>query len=193
MNAASSETDAAPGQPSPRPARPRNLVLIGFSFTGKSTIARLLARRLGWRLVDTDREITRRTHCSAQQIFATEGEDAFREVERGVVLDVCRGKRQVIATGGGAPLDPQNMKAMFNGNVVVLLDATPEAILERLQNSTSGEARPLLENADPLDRIRRLKAERDPIYRQAHLLIQSERLAPQECADLILRLLGIRG
>jgi shikimate kinase len=180
-------------QPLPRPKRPRNLVLVGFSFTGKTTIARLLARRLGWRVVDTDREITRRSGCSAQEIFATEGEAAFRQIERDVVLEVCRGKRQVIATGGGAPLDPQSRTAMFDGNLVVLLDATPEAILGRLTNSLSGEARPLLASPDPLERIRSLKAERDPIYRQAHVLIQSELLSPQECADFILRLLSIRG
>jgi shikimate kinase len=177
----------------PRPARPRNVILIGFSFTGKSTIGRLLARRLRWRPVDTDREIRERTGLTPQQIFAQQGEAAFRAIEREVVRDVCRRRRQVIATGGGAPMDPENRAAMFDGNVVVLLDASPEAILGRLRNSMSGESRPLLESPDPLERIRSLKAERDRVYRQAHLVIETERLTAMESAELIYRLARLRG
>ena len=177
----------------PRPARPRNLVLIGFSFTGKSTVARLLARRLHWRAVDTDRAIRERTGQTPQEIFASQGEDAFRRIEREVVADLCRGQRQVIATGGGAPIDRENHQRLFDGNLVILLDAKPETILSRLMNSASGETRPMLQAPDPLDRIRRLKAERDPIYRAAHLVIETERLAPAESAELICRLAGLRG
>jgi shikimate kinase len=184
-------TVAPPGRP--RSARPRNLVLIGFSFTGKSTVARLLGKRLRWRVVDTDRVIRERTGQSPQQIFASRGEAVFRGIERAVVADVCAGQRQVISTGGGAPIDPENRARLFDGNLVVLLDATPETILRRLQNSASGEPRPMLESADPLGRIRALKQERDPIYRQAHLVIETERLAPPESAELICRLGGLRG
>ena len=177
----------------PRPARPRNLVLIGFSFTGKSTVSRFLARRLHWRAADTDREIRQRTGQTPQQIFASRGEAAFRAIEREVVADLCSGQRQVIATGGGAPIDHENRERLFDGNLVVLLDAKPETILSRLANSTSGETRPLLDAPDPLARIRSLKAERDPIYREAHLVIETERLAPAESAELICRLAGLRG
>jgi shikimate kinase len=75
----------------------------------------------------------------------------------------------------------------------VLLDATPEGILERLKNSKSGERRPMLDVPDPLERVRTLKAQRDPIYRQAHLVIETERLTPAESADLIYRLARVRG
>jgi shikimate kinase len=174
-----------------RPNKPRNVVLIGFSFTGKSTVARLLARRLRWRYVDTDHEIRQRTGQTPQQIFATQGEAAFRAIEREVIAEVCAGQRQVIATGGGAPIDPANRSAMFDGNVVALLDASPEGILERLANSRSGESRPMLESPNPLERVRCLKAERDPVYRQAHLVVETERLTAAESADLIYRLARI--
>jgi shikimate kinase len=176
-----------------QPEKPRNVVLIGFSFTGKSTVARLLARRLRWRYVDTDHEIRRRTGESPQEIFASQGEAAFRALEREVVADVCTGHRQVIATGGGAPIDPANRAAMFDGNVVVLLNASAEGILHRLVSSRSGESRPMLSWPDPLERVRSLKAERDPFYRQAHLIVETERLTAVESADLIYRLAGIHG
>jgi shikimate kinase len=168
-------------------------VLIGFSFTGKSTVARFLARRLRWRAVDTDREIRERTGQTPQEVFASRGEAVFRAIEREVIADVCRGRRQVISTGGGAPIDPSNRAALFDGNVVVLLDASPEVILDRLVRSASGESRPMLASSDPLGRIRMLKLERDPIYRQAHLVVETERLSPLESAELIYRLVRVRG
>jgi shikimate kinase len=167
--------------------------LIGFSFTGKSTVGRLLARRMRWRLVDTDRIIRERVGLTPQEIFAARGEAEFRAIEREVVQEVCRGQRQIIATGGGAPMDPCSRAAMFAGNIVVLLNASPEAIFDRLIRSASTEQRPMLESSDPLQRIRALKAERDPIYRQAHLVIETERLAPSESADLIYRMVSMRG
>jgi shikimate kinase len=172
---------------------PRNIILIGFSYTGKSTVARLLARRLRWRWVDTDREIEQRTGKTAQQLFATQGETAFRTLEREVVREVCAGRRQVVATGGGAPTDPYSRQAMFDGNLVVLLDASPETIYGRLLRSNSGEPRPLLEAPEPLERIRTLKAARDPLYRQAQLVVETERLVPSESADLICRMVNLRG
>lgn len=176
----------------PRALRPRNVVLIGFSYTGKTTVGRLLARRLGWKAIDTDRVIQQRTGLTPQEIFARHGEAAFRAVEREVVAEVCRGERQVIATGGGAPTDPGSRAAIFDGNLVVLLDATPEEILNRLVASASGESRPMLQSDDPLERIRTLKAAREPIYRLAHLVVETERLTPRESAELIHRLAGIR-
>jgi len=168
-------------------------VLIGFSYTGKSTVARLLARRLGWRFVDTDREIQRQTGSTPQQIFALQGEAAFRELEREVVVEACSIQRQVIATGGGAPIDLESRAAIFDGNIVVLLDASPEAILNRYLQSISGEPRPMLDSPDPLARILDLKAQRDPVYRLAHLVLETERLTPLESAELIYRLARIRG
>jgi shikimate kinase len=177
----------------PRASRPRNVVLIGFSYTGKSTVGRLLARRLRWTSVDTDRLIRERTGLTPQQIFARQGEAAFRAIEREIVAEACGGSHQVIATGGGAPMDPASREAMFDGNIVVLLDASPEALLHRLQHSATSEARPMLESSDPLARIRQLKAERDPVYAQAHLVIETERLTPSESAALIYRMAKIRG
>jgi shikimate kinase len=177
----------------PAPGGPRNVVLIGFSYTGKSTVARLLARRLRWRSVDTDREIQQRTGQTPQQIFETQGEAAFRSVEREVVREFCAGRRQVIATGAGAPIDSESRQAIFDGNLVVLLDASPEIIFNRLVQSSSGEPRPMLAAPDPLERIRALKAARDPVYRQAQLVVETERLVPSESADLICRLVNLRG
>ncbi len=188
-----SRSDPTPSTTRATSSRPRNIVLIGFSYTGKSTVARLLARRLRWRWVDTDREIQQRTGQSPQRLFETQGEEAFRSLERQVVRDVCAGRHQVIATGGGAPTDPESRQAIFDGNAVVLLDASPEAIYNRLVKSNSGEPRPLLDAPDPLERIRALKAARDPVYRKAQLVVETERLIPSESADLICRLVNLRG
>src|SRR5689334_17958455 len=128
MTAQQEPPTATPIERPARPTRPRNVVLIGFSYTGKTTIGRLLARRLRWRAVDSDQAIREQTGLSPQELFARDGEPAFRALEREVVGALCRGQRQVIATGGGAPIDPLNQRAIFDGNLVVLLDATPEAI-----------------------------------------------------------------
>ncbi len=152
--------------------KPRNLVLIGMSGAGKSRVGRLVAQRLRWRFVDTDVEIERTTGRSVPDIFAADGEAAFRAVERAVVARAARRAGAVIATGGGAVLDPANRALLFSGNLVICLVASAEQIAERLARSR--ERRPILEGPDPLAAIRALQKQRAPAYALAHHTISTD-------------------
>lgn len=151
-----------------------NVVLIGFSGTGKSTVARLLAELLGWKMVDTDRRVEQATGYPIHRIFSEQGVDAFRRLERIAVRDALSGDSQVISVGGGAVLDPDSRREMRDGNLVVLLDAPVDILYRRLAAHVSAEPRPLLEGDDPLERMRSLKAERESIYAEAaHLIVDT--------------------
>ncbi|HLI28472.1 MAG TPA: shikimate kinase [Chloroflexota bacterium] len=163
--------------------RPRNLVLVGLSGTGKSRVGRLVAERLHWRFVDTDAEIERRAGRTVQEIFASDGEARFRALEREVVTRVARGAGAVIATGGGALLDEANRRALFNHNLVVCLRASPEAIAARLAHTR--ERRPLLEGGDLLSAVRTLAERRAPLYALAHETIDTEDRTLGEVANAV--------
>jgi shikimate kinase len=164
--------------------RPRNLVLVGMSGTGKSRVGRLVAQRLRWRFVDTDVEIERCAGRSVPEIFATEGEARFRAIEREVIARVARQSGAVIATGGGAILDPANREALFAGNLVVCLEASAEQIAARLARAR--EHRPLLAGRDPLVAIRELQAQRAPLYALAHRTIPTDGRTLGEVATAVL-------
>jgi shikimate kinase len=174
-------------------AVPRNVILIGFSGTGKTRVGREVARLLGWELVDTDEEIERRAGRPVRHIFAEEGEPAFRDRERAQIRAACQGERRVVSTGGGAPVDPENRAAMLSGGTVVCLDAEPAAIYRRLMedagNSVAG--RPMLSGSDPLDRIAALKEERWPSYAAAHHTVATDGLTVEEVAREVVKLVGI--
>ena len=172
--------------------RPANVVLIGLSGSGKSTVARLLARRLGWRALDTDREIRRRTGRSIQEIFREDGEPAFREIEAEIVQSACGGAHQVIATGGGAVLDPTSRRSMRDGNLVVLLEARPETLAARLTDSVRQEPRPLLAAPNLAARLAELARERAPVYECAHEVVSTEGRLPRDVAEAIADLVRAR-
>ncbi len=163
-----------------------NVVLIGFSGTGKSAVGRRLADRLGWPFVDSDQVIVERFGKSIARIFREEGEAVFRAAEREVVARLCAGRRQVIALGGGAVVDPANRAWIRRGNRVVCLEARPETILTRLTAQPTVEVRPLLAGPDPLARIIGLKAERAPFYAIADVTIDTEGLTPDQVVERIL-------
>jgi shikimate kinase len=141
-----------------------NIVLIGFSTTGKSTVARLVAQRSGWMAVDIDELIVARTGRTIPDIFERDGEVAFRDLEAAALAEALAGERRVVATGGGAVLRQDNRALMKARGWVVLLEARPETILARLQVAAASEPRPLLAGDDPLVRITALKAARQPLY-----------------------------
>src|SRR5688572_15249289 len=107
----------------------RNIILTGFMGTGKSTVGRRLARRLGWTFVDTDELIEQREGRSIPDIFAQDGEPAFRDLETELARDLANSKNQVIATGGGMVLREENLRALEQAGAVVLLEAGIEEIL----------------------------------------------------------------
>ncbi|MGH2615310.1 MAG: 3-dehydroquinate synthase [Thermomicrobiales bacterium] len=166
------------------------IVLIGFSGTGKSTVARLLAGRLGWDSCDTDEAIERHWGATIPSIFREHGEAAFRESERTILRQNLQRNDVVIATGGGAAVDPDVWdRDAFGreGTLVVALDASPETSLCRLQQQAAAEGeaveRPLLAAADPLGRIRNLKASRQASYDAAHVTLSADAVSADVLAD----------
>ena len=141
----------------------RNVVLTGFMGTGKTTVGRLLATRLGYTFVDTDHVLQDR-HGSIASIFATQGEAAFRQLERGLATELAGRSRLVISTGGRMMLDPANVTALSDNGRVFCLVATPEQIFGRVLRDADGPVRPLLSAADPRERIVELLAERRDGY-----------------------------
>lgn len=165
---------------------PGNVVLIGFSGTGKSKVGRQLAHHLGWHFLDADEEIVAVFGKSIDRIFAEEGEERFRAVEREVVERACSAHRCVVSVGGGAVVDPRNREHILRGNWVVHLDASPEVILRRLRSDPETEVRPLLAVQDPLGRITALKAAREQYYRMTDWRIDTDALTTEEVAEKIL-------
>lgn len=162
---------------------PTTIFLTGFSYTGKTTVGRLLAGLLGWSYVDSDVEIEARAGRSVPEIFAREGEPAFREWEGRVLADLAAGDRRVIATGGGAPLAEANRAVMRERGFVICLEAAPATIHARLlAASTDGVERPMLAGGDPLTRVTFLKEVRQPYYATADWVIPTDRLSPEEVA-----------
>ncbi|MFZ5828828.1 MAG: shikimate kinase [Planctomycetota bacterium] len=163
------------------------IVLIGYRATGKTTLAKLLAERLGWKWVDADVEIERRAGCTIAEMFADKGEPAFRDLEAAVIADLCRTPRLVLAAGGGAPLRPESREAMRRGGFVVWLTAEPETIHRRMTGDvTTAGRRPSLTEKDPLAEIVHLLEARTPVYLEtAHCTIDTEGRAPAEIATEI--------
>jgi shikimate kinase len=167
------------------------LSLIGYRATGKTTLAKLVAARLGWDWIDADVEIERRAGKTIAQIFAEDGESAFRDLEAAVIADLCCRDRLVLATGGGAPMRPESRKAMREAGKVVWLTARPETILARMSgDATTAARRPNLTDKGPLDEIVALLERREPIYREtADLTLDSESGTLETLVD---RVVGIQ-
>jgi shikimate kinase len=164
-------------------ARTDKIVLVGFMGTGKSTVSRLLADRLGIERIDLDEEIEREAGCSIAELFDTRGEPHFRDLESAVLARLLASERPlVLATGGGAVLRGENRDAMMRSSFVAALTASPERIIERVAGDSS---RPLLRGGVE-ERVRKLMAERRTAYDFAHIKIDTTDLLPEEVADRIL-------
>ena len=172
-----------------------NLILIGYRATGKTTLARLLAGRLGWKWIDADVEIERRAGKSIAAIFAEDGEPAFRDIEAEVIADLCGREHLVLAAGGGAPMREESRRAMRRSGRVVWLLAEPETILARMTgDATTTRRRPDLTDRGPLDEIVHLLGQREPIYREsAHFEVDTEGKTPERLTAEILDRLDLRG
>jgi shikimate kinase / 3-dehydroquinate synthase len=173
----------------------KNIALIGFSATGKSTISNKVADLLGWESVDTDLEITKLSGHSIPQIFEQQGEDAFRRFEIEVLNKACLKKNVVISTGGGAILNSENSKLLSETCLVICLQAKAETIYQRLLQSNSSESspeiRPLLNVENPLAKIKELKRLREPYYYSiADWTVHTDCLTSDEVSKEVLTGLG---
>ncbi len=160
-----------------------NVILIGFMGTGKSSVGKALAERLGWTFIDSDYVIEQQERRSIPDIFAQEGEAYFREVEHQVIRQLLTESGQVVATGGGAVLRHDNQALMLNGGLVVALTASPSEILLRVKKD--GDQRPLLQgNAE--DKISVLLESRKHAYDFAHTSIDTTNLSIEQIVTAIL-------
>jgi shikimate kinase len=148
-----------------------NLYLVGFMGTGKTTVGRAVAQRMGFQLLDSDQEIERKAGKPIPEIFATQGEPAFRAMEREFVEHGHPAEKCVVACGGGLVVQPGMLELLQSKGVVMCLHASVETILKRTQSS---KHRPLLNVEDPLERIRTLYSQREPIYRRAGTVILTD-------------------
>ena len=170
---------------------PNHIILTGFSGTGKSAVSPILAERLGIDLVDTDSLVELDAGKSIPDIFRDDGEEAFRELESRALQRACALPRAVIATGGGVILASANRRLMAESGFIVCLEARPETIAARLAERAEVAPldRPLLATADPLSRIRDIKAERQHLYALADWSIHTDGLTPEQVADEIMSVL----
>lgn len=171
-------------------ALPR-LALVGLPGSGKSTVGRQLARRLGVPFTDSDHVIEQRIGCSIRSFFDSQGEDAFRDIEQGVIDELMQSGSGVIATGGGAVLRQANRDRLRAAAKVIYLRSTPEEVFRRLRHDTN---RPLLQVDDPMARLRDLHAQRDPLYQEtAHFVIETGRPSIATLVNMILMQLELAG
>ena len=146
----------------------RNIFLVGLMGAGKTTVGRQLAHRLGKDFCDTDHEVEARTGVKVATIFEIEGETGFRAREVEAIDRLTQLENVVLATGGGAVLDPRNREHLAGRGFVIYLHGVPRDLWQRTRNDKS---RPLLRNGDPLMKLKELYEIRDPLYREVADLI----------------------
>ncbi len=167
------------------------IALVGLPGSGKSTIGRQLARRLGLAFLDTDQLIEQRVGCSVRAYFEREGESSFRDIEQSVIDEVTQSHSGVISTGGGSVLRPANREHLHERTHVVYLRSPPDEIFRRLRHDTH---RPLLQVDDPLTRLRDLYAVRDPLYREtAHFVVEVARPSAASLLNMVVMQLELAG
>jgi len=167
-----------------------SIYLVGMMGAGKTTVGRALARRLKLRFVDSDHEIEARCGVKIPVIFEIEGEDGFRAREAQAIAELTQLEGIVLATGGGVVLCEDSRRLLAERGTVIYLRATPEHLYERVRQDRN---RPLLASGDPLERLRELYRDRDPLYRAvADLTVDTGRQSVQALARGLLEQLGAR-
>ncbi|HOC31416.1 MAG TPA: shikimate kinase [Armatimonadota bacterium] len=156
-----------------------NIALIGMMGSGKSSVGRLLAERLGWEFIDTDAMIVDGAGKSIAGIFADEGEKAFRDLEVQAIASAAGREHCIIATGGGAVLRPENREALWRRCRVVWLKVSPDEAVARAAN---GDRRPLLESPDPAASARAILQQRECFYALADVAVDTNGLTAEETA-----------
>ena len=169
----------------------RNLILVGFPGTGKTQAGRLAAKALDWEFADSDEMVISQTGRTIEDIFARDGEAAFRVMEREALRSLCSGEGRVIGTGGGSFIDPENRELMLAAGLVVCLEAPPEVIWQRLSSAPDAMVRPLLQGEDPLRRIKELKSSRQGRYDMAHSSLSTDGLSLEQVAKALVAVVQI--
>jgi len=161
-----------------------NIVLTGFMCTGKTSVGKLLAEKLGYQFVDTDDLIEQRVGMKISDIFAVYGEPYFRDVETEVVKEVAKKDKFVISTGGGVVLRKVNMDELRKNGIIINLTAKPETIYNRLKNQPG--VRPLLNKPNPMNEIIKLLSQREEYYKNCDLRIETDNFTVEQIVQQIL-------
>jgi len=169
----------------------KNIVLIGFMGTGKSTVASRLAVRLNRKFVDMDREIERVVGMTVRDIFKHYGEIRFRSEEKLIAQKLARESGLVIATGGGVVLEQVNMDNLSQNGIIIYLEATPQEILERV-NRKKG-TRPLIKKNAQLQDIEEMLKAREGFYAQADYRVNTSDKSPEQITNEIMGILMSEG
>lgn len=163
-----------------------NIVLTGMMATGKSSVAESLSEKLSMDYIDTDTLIEERRGIPIKEIFASEGEAAFRKIEKEVIEEVSRRNNSVISTGGGVVKDQKNMELLEENSIVICLTAEIDEIIKR----TSGrEDRPLINVSDRKAELKRLLSEREDFYARCDASVDTTQRVADEVADEIIRII----
>ena len=166
-----------------------NIVLIGYRCSGKTAVAKIVARELGRDFLDMDALIEENAGCSIETIVSRRGWDHFREIEKRLVEEVSERDNLVIATGGGVVVDEGNVKNLRKNGWIVWLNGKAEVLKERMdKQQRSGKIRPSLTGADPLEEIKQVLDVRTPLYeRTATLVVDTSTLSLREVSALIMK------
>lgn len=159
----------------------RNVILAGFMGTGKTTVGRQLAERLGWTFMDSDRYVEEQAGMSIREMFAEKGEPYFRELETEALRTLLSGEHRVVSTGGGAVLKEENRRLMLEGGLAVALRAEEATVVSRVRGDAN---RPLLQG-NVEERVRTLMEARRNAYDFAPLQIDTDRLTVEQIVERI--------
>ena len=168
----------------------KNIVLTGFMGTGKTEVGKLVAQKLGYKLIDVDSEIVKEQKMEITEIFKECGEPGFRKIESDVIRRLSDMDKVIISAGGGAVLRQENMDNFRKKGVIVCLTASPETILKRTSNDST---RPLLQVDDPMKKIKELLELRKPYYEKADIMIDTEGKTPLQVAEEIIESVKSKG
>lgn len=160
-----------------------NVILVGLSGSGKTSIGRAAARLLQWPFIDFDTEIEHREHSSVQELFATRGEAAFRQLERNLTADLLTCRQTMMSAGGGWVTNTDSVALLRHTGRIIYLRASPEVLMARL--ATARMPRPLLQVPDPLAALTAMYEERRHLYDQADLVIETELFDRKELIEQV--------
>ncbi|NPA54111.1 MAG: shikimate kinase [Aquificae bacterium] len=159
----------------------KNIFLVGFMGSGKSTVGKILSEKTGLKFIDIDEEIEKKQGKKIKDIFKEKGEKFFRNLEKEEIKNLAQKEGFIVSTGGGLGANPENMKIMKKNGIVVWIDVSLDEILRRCGNDME---RPLLNQ--PYESLKNLYEERKKVYSQAHIHIQGENKVPEKIAEEIL-------